>query len=107
VDETTMTINETRLDIARIKFRLEFHEALLVRMRVFQLLQPVSPLLAPEQEIRAAQDSVLREIEEISSAVENLFLRQLSLSDAEKALYADEIREIAENMKSYVNPHGH
>jgi hypothetical protein len=99
-----MDTSELALEITRLKIRCEIYEVLLSRIRFFQLLVPVSPLPNPEKAIQRARDQVLEELEGIAQASEKRILGSSAMvHDSEKALYADEIREIVEHMKSYMD----
>lgn len=87
------------LEITRLKMRMEIHEALLLQLRLFV------PHSIAESTFRENQAGALSALEEIASALE----RQLMISDQygrltaeERALYADELRELVVHMKDYV-----
>lgn len=105
-------LRELSHELKLMQFRAEIHESILLRTRVFlhlmEVQSPPDPGKALEDAGRAledARDQVLSEIEGIGSMGERAFLsspQSAALSDAEKILYAEEIREIVEHMKTYV-----
>ena len=88
-----------------MNFRIEIHEAILLRTLVVLNFDTDQSLPDLEKSVQDARDQVLQEIEGIGAAAEKRFLSSESaLDDSEKALYADEIRAIVDHMKTYIIP---
>lgn len=104
-DELARKFRELSLELKLVKIRAEIHESLLVKTRIaLHLCEVQSP---PDIGIvlQDARDQVLSELEEIGAASEKMFLNSATsagLEDAEKALYADEIRALVDHMKTHM-----
>ena len=101
-----MGINdETALQI----FRQRAHDSLIEGMlwRLFALVAPlVAPKLEPQEAKRAMFRAIMQGLEADAAFADKLYLSDPVLSeasDAMRALYADEFREVAERLKSSVN----
>ena len=88
------------LEISRLKIRCEIHEALLAKTTLAMWLS------IPGTSTQEARVAVLEEFESIAEGLRKTFFsseKYPDLDDSEKALYYEEMREIVEHMKSYVN----
>lgn len=88
-----MSTSKTDLQILRLKIQLD-----ILQQIVFQLVvaSPVA-LLSPAQKRRK---ELLERLEEVARKGELALLQSGRGSEAERALYADEAREILEKMKT-------
>lgn len=96
-----MDQNKLALEITRLKMRAYIQEILLLQLR---LLLPVATAgVSVDESRRATQDN----LEAIASELEQHMFSTDDfgpMNDAERALYADEIREVVDKMKSLVDP---
>ena len=91
---------ESALEFSRLKMRVGILESLVLRNDV------AVPVLVGKQTLSESAQRTLSVLEETASYVERQLLGDSvfqSLDDSERALYADEFREIVERMKSYVS----
>jgi hypothetical protein len=92
---------ETALEFFRLRMRAEIMQVLVLRTYVIAQF-----LLAPDKGASASVQSTLAVLEETAAFVDQHFLADpvyRGLDDAQRALYADEFREIVEDMKSSVS----
>jgi hypothetical protein len=95
-----MTPAELSLEITRLKIRCEIHEALLAQLMLG------SRLAIPGTSTQEARAQTLSVFEAVAEGLGGTFFgsEQLSGSDgSEKALYREELRDIVDHMKSYVD----
>jgi hypothetical protein len=95
-----MDSHKIALEITRLKIRCEIHDALLAKLTLAMWSA------IPGTSIQEARASALSELESIAVGLATNFYSSetyVSFDDSEKALYSDEMREIVEHMKSYVN----
>ena len=94
-----MDANKIALEITRLKMRAFIHEFLLLHLR---LLLPVATMgVSVDESQRLTLDTLeasAKELEVYMFATDEYG----ALTDAERALYADEVRETFEKMKSLV-----
>ena len=91
--------SRTALELTKLKMQLQILETLVLRHDV------LVPVFSGKQDIASSVQRTLKVLEESASFVELHFLSDPSSQDldvAERALYADEFREIVERMKAYV-----
>jgi hypothetical protein len=94
-----MDVHKMALEISRLKIRCEIHEALLAKTTLAMWLS------IPGTSTQEARSAALSELEAVAEGLERTFYsseKYASFEDSEKALYADELREIVDHMKSYV-----
>jgi hypothetical protein len=94
-----MNEHEVALEITRLKIRCETHEALLSKLLLASWLQ------IPGTSLQEASRQTLSDFASVAKGLQNSIYssdKYASFSDAEKALYSDEIAEIVGQMKSYV-----
>jgi len=99
----SMDAEAMALEITRLKMRAEIHEMLLLQMRIFV------PHTIKQSEFHERQQGAVSVLEGIASSLERDLMassRYARLSDSERALYADELREIVEHMKTYISSLG-
>jgi hypothetical protein len=95
-----MDASELALEITRLKIRCELHEAMLAKLTCAMWLQ--IPGITP-QRVRA---EALGEFESIAEGLAKVLFSSpnyAAFDDSEKAMYHDEMREIVEHVKTYVD----
>lgn len=94
-----MNLDEMALEITRLKMRTSILQTLLLQTMLF------APAETSEESLRSNQRRTLQQLDEISLVLQLAYLNfpGVSGSDAERALHADELREIVEQMKSYIS----
>jgi hypothetical protein len=87
-----MATSETELKLLRFQIRLDVLQSIVLQLVV---ASPVA-MLKPSQD---RQQELLQRLEEVAQKGEQFFLLSGHGDDAQRALYADELREVVEKMK--------
>lgn len=90
---------EVSLEIFRLRARLMLMQGMLLKLYL------AAPNEIDRAQARANQADLLRELDGEAARGEQVYLSAAELarlSDAQRAMYADEYREIVEQMKSFV-----
>jgi hypothetical protein len=94
-----MATHQSDLEITRLKLRLLILEHLVLRHDF------AFPVMMGQQTVEESRERLLTVLEESVAVLERTFLTRpdfAGLSESERALYADEARELVDYMKSYV-----
>lgn len=96
-----MTPAELSLEITRLKIRCEIHELLLAKLLL------AMHLAIPGRTPQVLREAALSEFEAVAEGLARTFfgseLLSASSDGSEKILYRDELSEIVDHMKSYVD----
>ena len=87
------------MEIFRLRSRVMLIQGLLLKLYV------ASPSEVTHVDARANRREILRELDGYSQSADRVYLSDpdlAHLSDSERAMYAEEYREIVEQMKSFV-----
>jgi hypothetical protein len=96
---TLVDNHQIALEITRLKMRSEVQEILLLQLRL------LLPLTAKGVTVDESKKAAIAALEDITNGYEKDFYasgRYKTLDESEKALYADEFREIVETMKQKI-----
>jgi hypothetical protein len=86
------------LEIFRLKIRVGLLQILLLQTALF------APSKTSRDSYRANKQRVLQQLEAQAAVLEQVFLNgPIGRTDADRALYADEIREAVEHLKTSLN----
>lgn len=91
--------SEVELQLLRLKIQIDILQSIIFQIALFA----TSGSLAASSQER--QQQLLARLEEVAQKGELHFLQNERRSDAERALYAEEFREVVEQMKKSLLPY--